>query len=498
MTTPAPHTLNENEFLSLISGKKLAFILGTSSTDKRAKYKMFWNLLDNGKEAGEKGINGIFTHTGALGITPNYVPEKDGDYEKHALLKVAALTETLSAQEDSIRARFQGSGMDAKEAEQTMLVGMTEDSGWEMVLNDAQKKPFLNKVKELLAERFRPQDKQWLFNHITSSFPGPNLKPFQEHLSGGFNELMEVIYDAAESIGMSELRYRTDIQVAFGVQGEHGENNVFTKNVEAVGKVVSREQFYDIIRNLPAGEAINTDYVQIPDGQTSEVLETFAQLSERAFSTHSSKLPFSFARRECAQWLQQHLGTQAPLIAQDIHIAYVSPSEFEGGARVLSDATQALLSSISGKHVSIVSIPTRDELRAQPGKRLLNGSDIIVLKPEPVIERDGLIYDPNLLLVDYVGISVLTDPLSMGKPVILDNRSGEFSHVLEVFKQGYQTGRFMGEFPFMVASNDAELHTILQQQADQFGNVIIRSEELPENNKASGASSLILHQMMGC
>ncbi len=480
MSTPAMHPLSEKEFFSLLEGKNPAFILGTSSADKRSKYATLFNALDNGEKSGKKGIDGIFTHTGALGITPGYIPEKEGDYARHALLKVNALTRTLTERERSIRARLQGSGMTEQEAEATMLVGMTEDSGWEVILTDAEKKPFLDKVTELLAERFRPEDKAWLFNHITDSFPGPNLKPFQEYLPGGFNELMEVVYAASESIGMRELRYRTDIQVAFGIRGENLENHVFTKHFDASGDIISLKEFHRLIENLPEGMALNTDSVQIPDGQTVDRPESFAQLRERSFSTHSTTLPFSFARRQCAEWLQDRLGVQPQTQQhQEIHIAYVSPSEFEGEERTLPEATTSLLSGIAGKDFRIASIPTRDELRNHPGRRLLNGSDIIVLRPEPVVEKDGLIYDPNLLLADYIGVSVLTDPLSMGTPVILDNRSGQFRHTLEVFRHGFQTGRFMGEFPFLVAESDEALQHLLHQEVDNLGSVIIRSDDAP-------------------
>ena len=142
MPTRTMHPVNEKEFFALLKGKPLAFILGTSSPDKRVKYATLFNALDNGEKADKKGINSVFTHTGALGITPGYIPEKEGDYASHALLKANALTEMLSAQKRSIRARFQGSGMTAEEAQATLLVGMTEDSGWEVILDEDQKKPF--------------------------------------------------------------------------------------------------------------------------------------------------------------------------------------------------------------------------------------------------------------------------------------------------------------------------------------------------------------------
>ena len=110
LQTPLPK--EEQDFFDAIRGKNPAFILGTSSADKRTKYATLFNALGagNGKEG--KGVNALFTHIGALGITPINVPEKNGDYVQHAILKATALGNVIENQETSIRSRFQASGVE--------------------------------------------------------------------------------------------------------------------------------------------------------------------------------------------------------------------------------------------------------------------------------------------------------------------------------------------------------------------------------------------------
>jgi hypothetical protein len=493
MNTHNPLTSNnaEDAFFAYLKDKQPAFILGTSAPDKRAKFGKMFNMLDDGK--GEKGVDMLFTHTGALGITPSNVPEKDGDYERHALKKAEALAVQVSYAESSIRNRFQASGV--KNYADVPLVSMTEDSGWEIAFeNEKQKRAFLNAVSALLGNHFRPEDKKWLFNHITDSFPGPNFKPFMEHLSGGFNELMQVIYQAADDAGISQpLRYTNHSYVAFSV-GEGEEQHSFSKAFHASGALVDRARFHEIVQNVKAGESMNTDNVHIPDGQTVEPPQTFAEIGEARFLAHSSELPFSFARRQCAEWLQQHLGAQ-PVREQlpELHIAYVSPSLFEGQTPEPSKQTKDVLrAALPNRNVEVVKIPTREELRRQPSLRMLNGSDMIVLSPDPVVTQDGLTYDPNLMLADYIAVSTLTDPLSMGKPIILDNRSGGFNHLLEIYRHGFATGRYAGEFPFLVANTTDELQALISQQAKILGQVKMTSwDRMPDANEPTKEITLV-------
>jgi hypothetical protein len=491
-TSPDTHA-TEAAFFNALKGKTPAVILGTSSPDKRTDFSRLFNTLSDGSATGAHGVNLVYTHTGALGITPNNVPEKQGDYALHVTKKAEALAQQIAHHEASIRNRFKGSGI--KDHATMPLVSMTEDSGWEIAFdNERQKRTFLNAVSALLADHFRPEDRKWLFNHITDAFPGPNLKPFQEHLRGGLNELMHVIYDAADASGIAQpLRYTNHVHVAFSVT-EREKQHSLTKSFQSSGTLVERSQFEKIVQNIKVGEAINSDNIHIPDGQDIDVPCTFAEMGKARFSTHSSVLPCAFGRRQCVEWLQERLGTQpAHEHLPELHIAYVSPSLFEGTRTEISADTEDFLSAaLPSREVQVVRVPTRSELRDYPTVRMLNGSDMIVLSPDTPEKHGGLTYDPNLMLANYIAVSTLTDPLSMGKPVLLDNRSGGFNHVLEIYRHGFATGRFAGEFPFLVADSDEELQTLIAQQAEILGQVKVKSWDRKHSaNTPSKAITLV-------
>ncbi len=456
-----------SEFFDALRGA--AVILFTSSPDKRAKYQALFNGMKTKEGGEEKGVDFYFTDSGALNIPPRKTPEKSGNYSSHASEKLEAALASIDDDIDGIRAKLRRGTL--SNPDDIRLVAMVEDSGMHIKIKDTNKKTaFLEEVKNNISPFIRDKD-AWIFNHSASSFPGPNLKPFQEHLPGGFNQLMEIIYDAAEKVELEELNFISKYRYGFV---SHDTGKAFTIERKSRGTLVDRERFETIKANLRPGDSIDMDAVLVPNGQRNNATLNVKEIGTERFFTRHTQLPFSYGRRNLTEWLQDGIGARKATDVEKerpLHIAYVAASDLEEkpGFEVEQQRQQTaaqfqpLLDDIAHE---IITLPTYEALCHQPNRRMLNGADMLVLRPEPpVIGHEGLVDDPNLRLLSYIDVTLTTDPLSMTMPVILDNRDGGFNHALQHYTNAYRNGRFLGEFPFKIANSDDELTTLLRRDA---------------------------------
>ncbi|TAE82242.1 MAG: hypothetical protein EAY76_03375 [Alphaproteobacteria bacterium] len=450
-------------------------VLATSAPAKRVKYKTIFNCF-NPDEHGNAGVNAYLTDVGSLNIPPMRTPERSGNYQSHTVEKASTALENVMNHSASIRG-----SIISELAPESRIITMVEDSGWELLFDhyenpEATKKQFLRNVYDSLEERFREEDHAWLFNHIkpndpTSTFPGPNLKPIQEALTGKFNDLMDVVYEAAqqtEGMGVDNLRYMSTVNFGFAVQHEDGEQEIFVKRFSGSGMVVTPELFANIKQNLAEGLAISSDIVHMPDGQVGDP-KTLEEMKDMYLIASADDVPFDYVHRNFAHWLQeeQHVGRKqdAPWQHQ-VHVAYVSADDFEQGIfRTDTLHHSEHVKGLIDEQIEIIGIPTRQSLRDNPYQPMLNGADIVILRGSPVnVSPEGLVYDPNLMMVDQMVVNVETDPLSMTTPIILDNRDGAFDRTLRVYRDAFQSGRLMGELPFIIAHDDASFARIVEEQ----------------------------------
>jgi hypothetical protein len=494
-----------NRFFDLMRGSVVVF--ATSSPDKRTKYKTLFNCF-HPHEDGSAGINAYFTDIGSLNIPPKRTPERAGSYQQHTVEKALSALNNIMDHEASIR----GSLIEDVPQDRPIIT-MVEDSGWELTFDHYEhplevKKQFLHHIRNALEERFREEDYTWIFNHIKpndpeSSFPGPNVKPIQEALPAKFNDLMQLIYEAADrtdGMGADSLRYKCTIDFGFAVQYPDGGQELFVKDFAATGVVITPQQFTQLKEHLPLESALCSNAVHIPDGQIGEP-QTLEALADTRLRASSDEAPFDYVYRNFAEWLQaeDHVGPKpdAPWQHQ-LHIAYVCAEDFEQG-EMHSDALHhsTHIRDLMDAQCEIIGIPTRPSLRLNPYQRVLNGTDIIILRgSEEQRSPEGLVYDPNLMLVDYMVVNTEIDPLSMTTPIILDNRDGAFDRTLRIYRDAYQSGRFMGELPFIVAHDDASLSRIVEEQRRMIGaSKIVHTppQAYPEDHEPTMVDSNILY-----
>jgi hypothetical protein len=81
-------------------------------------------------------------------------------------------------------------------------------------------------------------------------------------------------------------------------------------------------------------------------------------------------------------------------------------------------------------------------------------------------QKDKLQSDPNFRMLLNVLVTAETDPESMGVPVVLDNRTGLFKDVLDLFSDAFVQGNIMGELPIHVVNTDAEMKRVLSEIKD--------------------------------
>ncbi len=455
----------EAELLQVLKGAVVP--LFSQSPDKKNKYRTLFSIHESA-EGESSGVNLNFIDAGKFNIPPANTGEREGSYELHTEEKLAEAKMAVQKNDASIRAKLRAGSI--ADEETVNIVAMTEDSGWAVDFDHLDdptiKQTFLNSVKEQLKERIRAED-DWIYNHVDdatapdkNSFPGPNLKPFQEHLEGGFNELMDIIYNAAEAAGLDELRYTSHVNIGFG-----WDDKAYFKEFVAHGTIIDRDTFERTRDELALGKSLDSNYIHIPDGQDIDPPKTLAELGDERFIAHSEHVPFEYSRRMVAEWLQNGIGAK-PVMEEkdkaDVNIAYVSASLFEQGANI--DISQEM-QLLNADNYHFVDIPSMDTLRHYPNEKVVNGADMLILRPEPMKDINGLTFDPNLFTAYNMIVNVLVDPQSMTTPIILDNRSGNFDNMLEILRDGFKSGRFIGEFPVMVANTDEQLQSVVSEQA---------------------------------
>jgi hypothetical protein len=461
--------ISENDFFNRI--KESLVILNTSSADKVTEFSQLFSALQT-RDPNKTGINAYFTSVGAFGIASKYVEEKAGDGLIHAGDKLRVAMGIVEDHQTIIRNKLdQGTIPNPKDVE---IVSMVEDSEWYINFRDvdlATKRKFFRSVKEAITASARERDLPDLFNHLQietedelkqATFPGANLKPFQEHLKGGFIDLMNIIYDAAEAAGMEDLRFENSTKIAFGFNSDGAVVNI---EATSAGKIISREMFNTVREELPVGKAIFSDSVHIPDGQLDGAQLTFAQIDDNYIIKSPEELPLDHFRRNFAVWLQAKIGTREFTEAEKaapIKIAYVSASMLNDGAD-LSEEQKALNEKLAQDGFVATTIPTYAKLRKFPNIKMLDGADILLVTPEEIKEVNGLKIDPNLSMLYYLSVNKQVDPNSVNVPIILDNRDRRFDASLELFRQATKTGRIIGDFSFVVAESDEELETLLTE-----------------------------------
>ena len=455
----------ESELFDVLQGAVVP--LFSQSPDKKTKYRTLFSIHESAQGQGE-GVDINFIDAGKFNIPPANTAEREGSYELHTEEKLARARQAVTQHDASIRAKLRSGSIQHEDT--VNIVAMTEDSGWEVDFNHLDdptiKQLFLDSIKSQLKARIREQD-NWIYNHVddatspeNNSFPGPNLKPFQEHLEGGFKELMDIIYNAADAAGLDELRYQSHVNIGFG-----WDDKAFFKEFIAHGTLLDRDTFERTRDTLPYGKSLDSNYIHIPDGQDIEVPKTLAELGDERFVAHSEHVPFDYSRRMVTEWLQDGIGTKVHREQgerADVNIAYISASVFEQGE---ASQTQDVLRVLNDDNYHFVNVPSMDVLRQYPNEKIVNGADMLILRPEPMQDIQGFTFDPNLFTAYNMIVNVLVDPQSMTTPIILDNRSSDFDNMLEILRDGFTSGRFIGEFPVMVANTDEQLQAIVSEQA---------------------------------
>ncbi len=464
-------SMTEQEFFNELEDSLV--VLVTSSPDKRSQYRTLFSTHDSPHHEGGQGVNFHFTDSGALGIAPRKTPEKESDYSAHVQEKSSASLDLLRSQNTSIRNKLRQGTLD--NPNDIPLVVMTEDSGWELTFDhltgtsdeiEQQKSIFFADIERQLQDKFRDCDKEWLCQKIDTSFPGANIKPFMEHLEGGLVELMDIIYNAAETAGIEELHSENTYRYSFAFDEN---NKVFEKEFKNQNIIVSREDFAKLTEHPANGKAVSLDMIQIPyqqelneDGVPAS--RVYSEIKPSILSQSSTDFPSSSGIRDVTEWLQAGIGTRQSTQKeqqQDIHIAYISPATLQGEELPSPDFIQTLQED----NYTLTYVPSLKELSRFPDINMLNGSDMLVLASDPIeTTPEGLIWDPNLPMLTYMMINVDIDPASMTTPIILDNRTGGFDHTLDMMRQSSKSGRLIGEFSFMVAETTEELESLLHEQ----------------------------------
>lgn len=453
---PVP-LMSEEEFAQEL--KHSLLILSTSSPDKREIYRGLFS--SHGKKEHHAGLELYYTDSGALGIAPRKTAEMTNTYKGNLWEK--AYQQLLYLQnteyQERIRLKLDSHGQNFK-ADEVNIVGMTEDSGWSIDFkDDAQKAQFIDIITREMKPKLRERD-SWLLDKLhESGFPGPNLKPIQEHLEGGFHALMEMIYDAADEMNMKEIRYKGSNNVCF-VSPRLGK--MFAKEFVMTGHLLTREEYEARLLDTHKGEAINSNFVHVPDDQAEGKQETLDVLIRKGIHSKSTfDLPASYTRREVTEYLQGLIGKRRSSRTErdrSVNVAWVDPDAMDGN---YSHIRINELPPINDLKISKVTATTR--LRDYAHLKPFHDADAIVLIPKEIKENDNQLHsDPNYrMLLNFV-VTAETDPESMGVPLVLDNRTGRFDKALELISDAFAQGRLMGDTPFYVANTTQELEADLR------------------------------------
>ncbi len=298
-------TMSERDLASEL--KASLIVLSTTSADKRRKYQELFSYLGIDDHHKTGGIDAFLTDSGAVGVVPSKTAEATNNYSGNLDEKTIQLLSYISEAEvqRNIRSRLSNGRGNVFNPETVNIVGMTEDSGWELEFSDQEtKKIFTKKIEKLINKKLRSQDK-WLTSEIhETGFPGPNLKLLQEHLDGGFHTLMEIIYDAAEKSGIYNLRFSNTVNIAF-CSPRLGK--IYSKEFKSYGRLVNRSEYEEKLLHIGRGEAINSDFVMIPDGQSGNA-QTMDFIINGMHSKSSADFPGEYNRRDLTEWLQSLIG----------------------------------------------------------------------------------------------------------------------------------------------------------------------------------------------
>ncbi|MFW0777570.1 MAG: hypothetical protein ACN2B6_07625 [Rickettsiales bacterium] len=451
---PAKESMTKEEFQKALRGSLL--VLTTSSPDKRDIYRELFSAHAK-EENHQAGLDIYYTDSGALGIAPRKTPEQTGDYGGNLDEKALQQMQLLEDKDIHERIRHRLKGNTEFDSEKINIVGMTEDSGWTLIFDDKNtEKKFIEAVKKRWEPQLREQDKWMLKNLDDTGFPGPNLKPIQEHMPRAFDGLMQMIYDAADEVGIKDLRFRnsTNVSFVFPATGQH-----FQKTFHSDGRVLTRDEYHDRLLNAERGEAINSNFVHVPDGQKQGEEKTVDQLISAGIHHKSiAELPADYARRELTEYLQELIGKRKSSPAErkrPIKISIQRPELPDG-------RTPSTFQMPEINDLMLTSTPSRSKLLKRPNARVFGDADAIVLVPDNSKPKDqNLTNDPNLAMLFNFVVTAETDPAAMAVPIILDNRSGGFDKALELGSDAFAHGRLMGDRPYVVANTDDELRDAL-------------------------------------
>lgn len=466
------YQMNEQEFAQELQDSLL--VLSTSSPDKRDLYRRLISQLgmDTNYHA---GLRVLFTDSGALGLPPRKTPEKTGVYAENLDEKAKQQLATLSdpAVEKDIRERKllpqkrndMDTGHNEFDPKTINILGMTEDSGMELVFKDkATERQFIDIIIRELKPKLRAQD-GWLLEKLhETGFPGPNFKPLQERLDGGFDEMMRLIYKAAEELQLKELRFTQTVNVSF-VSPRLGKYFVLPP-VKGEGRLLNREEYDARMLATPNGHAVNINFVQVFDGQNyDEKKPVDVMIKEGLLEKSSQELPMQFPRRDIVEHLQGLVGKRRSSYTErkrQVRVAYVDPHALEGKTNGIRAETFGI------RDLMTTGISSRKEMLRHADAKSFKDADVIVVVPQKHKPQDNHLYsDPNLALLLSLVVTAETDPESMRVPLVLDNRSGLFDHALALLSDATATGRFpVLQEPFDVAYNDKQLKRILEKLKD--------------------------------
>ncbi|MEQ1789740.1 MAG: hypothetical protein ABL857_04785, partial [Rickettsiales bacterium] len=211
--------------------------------------------------------------------------------------------------------------------------------------------------------------------------------------------------------------------------------------------------------NTKHGEAINSNFIHILDGQKDGNRETADMLIKKGLYNKSSKdLPAKYVRRDLTEYLQDLIGKRRTDVEErrrSVHISVVNSDYMDSG--------QHIDVSIPAVHdYKITGIPYTDKLRKNPHLKSFDDTDVIVLVPEKIEHKVRDLHDErNYRMLTNFTTTIEVDPQSMGIPLLLDNRTGAWDKTLKLFTDEFAQGRIKGEMPFYVANTNQEMRDSL-------------------------------------
>lgn len=418
-----PDFMTEAEFTNELKDKNNVFIMSTSALDKIREYGELFSSFE---------IDGYFTGSGAFGINASKTPEMNGHYLGNLSEKEKKQLYDLTENEQLIRDRLNQSIPNAASAN---MIGMTEDSGGIIFPADVTKtSAFVTEVRNRIRAQLREED-SWLLDTLKSDeFPGANLRPVQEHLVGGIDSLMNILYDVAEEMGIDQLCYENTAHISFQSpkRYQEGKKAVFSIEARSGGRLFTRGEYE---REKPKMDAVTFDAVLVPNGQTPPEESLNALKKKGLFTDTKNSPPARQYKVHAMAYLSSITGTRhinGNGMTREPHIGWLTPE----------------------------SVTTE--------KEPLNGFDAIVLRPSNITrKKDGLALDDNLSMAIKFAVHTVISPQQ--KYLILDNRLNgtsdkrPFDDIIKIFRNAsISEHRSFGEFPFLIANTDQEMESHLQ------------------------------------